>query len=224
MANGRPRRYRRRSTAHMPDELRTATLGERTGRMEGEIENLREDVEAGRAETKNLSDRIDQMGRDISRRFESLTAMLATVGKTNWQVVFQGGLLVAILFGAGLTPLWITSNNLNDKAQEARDWQKDYQLGKIPSSSAPDLAALKEHNAEVEAQFRGVGKELQTQIDHNTKENDRLNTEITRVRDHEWDMIQRLSKAEQELVDHDRFLWPTVEDNQRTIMNLPKKN
>lgn len=126
-----------------------STLASRIVRLEVASESTREELHSLRGSIESLGERLEaefKTLRDSTRPNYAIWVSLASV-------------CVLLLFGLGsaaYVPVWITTKNINDKAQSAVDWQKDYQLGKIPSSADPALERLRERFVEVESQFKST--------------------------------------------------------------------
>jgi len=110
----------------------------------------------------------------------------------------------------GLSPLWISNNVISAKAEYAGS-----QVNKI----AVDIATQQTKFIEVETQFKGVSKEIQSQIDFNKENNSKNAAEIEHLRETVnginggTGLQDRVSKTEQRLDDHDRYLWPLIQDH-----------
>ena len=67
--------------------------------------------------------------------------------------------------------------------------------------------------AEVETQFRGVSKEIQTQVDNNKERALEIGNRTDTIHKDTDALKERVSKTEQKLNDHDIYLWPIIQGN-----------
>ena len=183
------------------------TVGDRIVRLESNYESLKDEVASVHDAVDNIGDRLDREFtriREASRPSYGLWISIA-------------GLLVTLFFGIGAAayvPIWITTNNINQKAQYAVDGV---------NQTGIKLAQQETRFAEVETQFRGVGKEIETQIAHNKEQAAKNFDEIEHLRNTVngtnggIGLQDRVSKAEQKLEDHDTYLWPQLHDTVREL-------
>jgi predicted nucleic acid-binding Zn-ribbon protein len=199
------------------DTRELSTVGDRIVRLESNYESLKDEVASVHDAVDNIGDRLD---REFTRIREA--------SRPNYGLwVTIAGLLVTLFFGIGAAayvPIWITTNNINAKAQYAQDGVNQTGL---------KLATMETKFAEVETQFHGVNKEIETQIAHNKENAEKNFEEIEHLRNTVngtnggIGLQDRVSKTEQRLDDHDRYLWPqlhdTVKDLQVPLSDRPTK-
>lgn len=175
------------------DDTRSST-GERLRWLEAGHEELREDVAGLREEVRSASERIERSSHENAKSIEALRTLILSGRQTNWQTVLQGIAVAAILSGMIVAPLWSSLGYTKSRVDEM-----------LPREVA---AKIKE---EEETQFRGVAKEIQTQIDQNKSENARQDVEVTELRKWKNEAISQIAKVQQRLDDHDIYLWPTFQ-------------
>ena len=157
-------------------------ISSRVVRLESTYESLVKGQAALETEMHELAARMD---RGLSRISEEIQAR----SRPQWSLLIATATfamsLITLAAGAGLA-----YTNLS--------------ISKVS-------AATEQRFNEVETQFRGVNKEIQTQIDHNTSGSNRNVSEIDKLR-------ERINKLEDSTVDskarldsHDRYLWPQIQ-------------
>lgn len=186
----------------------------RVTRVEAATQAIKEQV-------TNLEGEFHSFVDELRGEFGKLRDDFSTKARPNYAVWISMASLVVSLIGMASFAGWTITNMefgyMNNKIQTTLDWQKDYQLGRIPSSAEPQIAALKEHNTEIETQFRGSKSEMEMEIAHNTKENDRQDGEVKALRDRMRVVEEKSTEAITRLNDHDKYLWPTVQQNSSTL-------
>lgn len=166
-------------------------------------------LEAGQTELRDeihaIGVRFDSFARDIGNKLDRM-------GRPQWGVVVAFATLAATIFisagGAGFTILKMSS----DHSEELR-------MASVLSADKLVASMFKE----VETQFHGVTKELETQIANNQDINGRQDKRISDLNAFKDDMLQRVSKAEQALVDHDKYLFDQIGRNAADIRDLKDK-
>lgn len=72
-----------------------------------------------------LANTIRQLGEDVREEIKQLSRELASARRPDWMVVFSGVSLAVLLFGAGLTPLYLmisyAASHAEQNAREGRD-------------------------------------------------------------------------------------------------------
>jgi hypothetical protein len=182
----------------------------------------RQEREFGRIRQSFVSE-FDKVRGDIDTKFQAIRTDIEARRQPLGVWISAATLLVTLFFAVGAAcyvPVWITTNNVNSKAQEALDWQKDYERGRLPSSADPKIAELTTSFKEVETQFRGVNKEIQTQIDHNKDALTKQESEIGELRGRITDTERSAHINTTRLDDHEKFLWPDVERQRQLIRDL----
>lgn len=174
---------RKANPLHDTRELETAQ--DRLVRLESNYESLRSEMQGIHESVDTIGDRLDQEFQRIREQ-----------SRPNYVVwVALAGLLVTMFFGIGAAayvPVWITTNNINDKAQQALN---------IAHQNENVNATQETAFREVETQFRGIGKEIQTQIDHGKELSERNDKRIDALERHNLFKAQRISRIEQRLAD-----------------------
>ena len=192
------------------DTRELSTVGDRIVRLESNYESLKDEVASVHDAVDNIGDRLD---REFTRIREA--------SRPNYGLwVTIAGLLVTLFFGIGAAayvPVWITTNNINSKAQYAQDGV---------NTQNTKLAQTDTKFAEVETQFKGVAKEIETQILHSAENTKHNFDEIEHIRETVngvqggIGLQDRVSKLEARLDDHDKYLWPQQQANDGRIDQL----
>src|ERR1700740_1156422 len=98
-------------------------VASRVASLETSFDALVSDIKRVEKGQEELAGQIGRMRDSISRELTGISERLSDTQRTPWAVILQAGILVVILAAATLTPVWITTKNINDKAQTALDWQ-----------------------------------------------------------------------------------------------------
>src|ERR1051326_4789918 len=171
-------------------------IGGRVSRLETQFESMN-------ASVNTLVRNQERNAERTEKEFGELRQLILEKSKQPLSTWISMAFLVIALFGMGLTPMWIKLASLESRANDSMRYSEADKTFK-----------------EVETQFRGVQREMQTQIDNNKTYNDSQTKEIDLLRTYEKQDSINIGKVQQELVDHDAFLWPRVQQNSDQINNL----
>jgi hypothetical protein len=190
---------RQRQTAALHDIRELGTPVDRIVRLESNYESLR-------GELANVHEAVDNIGDRLDREFQRIRES-ARPNYLLW--VSVAGLIITMFFGIGAgayVPIWITTRNINDKAQYAQDQVNQQGI---------KLATMDTKFAEVETQFRAQKEMTQ----RNFEEIEHLRDTVNGV-EGGIGLQDRVSKNEQMLADHDKYLWPQQQKNDERIDKL----
>jgi hypothetical protein len=144
-----------------------ANLDARVASLETAVENINRNVSEIDVSLHNIADRLD---REFSRVRD---AMKPNYGI--WVSLASAMILLCVAIGsAAYVPVWITTKNINDKAQSALDWQHDYQMGRIPSSAEGQIKKVQQNLKEIETQFRANDENRNIQFTEQQRKNNEL--------------------------------------------------
>lgn len=131
------------------------------GRIETRVSKLEASLQATTVAVENTARQVSQLAVTMANESDAmrqevrqLARDFANARRPDWSVLISAAGLIAFLFGAGMTPLWLTLSYTRQDVAELAAWQQDYGRGQIPSSAEKSLAAIDVKFAEVETQFR----------------------------------------------------------------------
>lgn len=144
----------------------TTTTVTRLTRLETNYESLRSEVHDTRRAVESIGERLDrefQRLRDSARPQYALWISLATLS-----VMVMGA-----LGSAAYVPVWITTNNINAKAQTAMDKAGQHET---------DIATLTTKFKEVETQFRANDEARNVQFAEQQRNNANIQNSLNAIK------------------------------------------
>ena len=159
-------------------------------------DNLESRVTRVETALTSASSQITELGADlhalqarIETGFENIRSSIYSARQPNWSVLVAAGAFILTLAMLALAT-----------------------IGGLRGESAARFA-------EVETQFRGVSKEIQTQVDNNKERAVEIANRTDTIHKDTDALKERVSKTEQKLNDHDTYLWPIIQKNENTNDN-----
>lgn len=182
----------KRIIKHRGMQYESVTDDERVVRLEANYETLAR----GQA---NLEAEVQEIGHKLDRGLSTLGDRFAESRKTPWAVIITAlGVLLTFFAIIGTAGFTVTKMQIDAVS-------KDFILADLGRDKLVDSMFK-----EVEAQFKGVTTELNTQIANNSEVNSRQDFRLREIANNQRENEKQIHSNTQWREDFDKYVWPLV--------------